>query len=81
MFDSGRRLIGVTCHHVFDAYRRKREADRTTVFGVSRLLIRDIGQRVIDESQYLDLVTVDFSDLAERSSRVHGHPTTSRQLM
>jgi hypothetical protein len=55
----GQRLVGVTCHHVLEGFRRKRQ-QITTVFQFGPLRL-DPEIHLLSESQNLDLATFDFT--------------------
>jgi hypothetical protein len=60
--DLGYRQIGITCFHVLDAFRKKREQD-PTVDCYLGLLPLDLLFRIIDQDRDLDIVTLDLSGL------------------
>jgi hypothetical protein len=60
LLDLEHRHIGVTCFHVLEAYRQKREQVPTLDFYLG-LLALDPLSRVIDQDSSLDLVTLDLS--------------------
>lgn len=56
------RRIGITCFHVLEAYRQKREHDPALDCYLGRLSL-DPLPRIIDQDAELDIVTLDLSGL------------------
>jgi hypothetical protein len=56
----GEKFIGITCHHVLDAYRTRRQVDPQTVFHFGRIDF-DPEHYLIAENPKLDLVTLDLT--------------------
>ena len=74
--NTGKRLIGVTAHHVFDAYRTARQAqpDLRCQFGSTTV---EPERRLIAESKYLDLATFDISPIVITSAGAAPHTPTA----
>jgi len=68
------RQIGITCFHVLEAYRQKRQQD-STVDCYLGLLSLDLVPRIIDQDPELDIVTLDLSGL--NLKHVSDHPQIS----
>jgi hypothetical protein len=56
----GEKFIGVTCHHVLDGYRARRQLDPQTVFHFGRIEF-DPERYLIAENRGIDLVTLDLT--------------------
>jgi len=54
------RCFGVTCFHVIDAYQKNKRKDSEIVLQIGDMIIDNIGERIIDKSEELDLITLDF---------------------
>jgi hypothetical protein len=79
-------LIGVTCHHVFDKYRKLNAEDPSTIFQIGRVPFDPI-QHLIDEDIKRDLVTFDLTSFASeakdlgRSNFIEPHHWPPRRVL
>ena len=53
--------MAITCFHVLDAYRKKLKEDNQIVFQIGNLKIDPLN-KIIDECERLDIVTIDLKD-------------------
>lgn len=61
LIDFGDGPIAVTCSHVLDKYRQRLKENQQTIFQIGNLRL-DPLEVIIDESQTLDLVTIDLRE-------------------
>jgi hypothetical protein len=61
LVDFGKGPFAITCHHVIDTYRKRREADHRIVFQIGNVELDPLIQ-LIDENDRIDLATIRLSD-------------------
>ena len=61
LVDFGNGPMAVTCSHVLDGYRQRVTEDPQTIFKIGDLQLDPLGA-IIDESEELDLVTIDLRE-------------------
>jgi hypothetical protein len=59
LVDLGNGPMAVTCSHVLDGYRQRAKEDPRTIFQIGNLKLNPL-EIIIDESEQLDLVTIDL---------------------
>lgn len=61
LIDLGKGPLGITCHHVIQAYRDYKENNDDVIFMIGNLEIKPIEQ-LIDENDRIDLAIIDLTD-------------------